>query len=316
MHRNFVSFTARRVGQVAALVLSACSPADPVEVAAATPESDAAAEPDAAAAPPGADSGGVLPAPDAAPDATNPGEVDDGGPRPPDGGAATMDAAPPGSDAAAATADARVAPPDPDAVAASPDALPPAPDAFVHVLPEAGRPDAALTIADRLAACDADPRLAGRLAVDESGWGHVPAGTEVAYAHNPPASGPHYGQWARSAVYAEPLERRNWVHNLEHGWLVLLHRPDAPPAAVQVLVDAWNAGFADAECPAGPVRRVLVTPDPLLPTPVAAVTAYRALAADRLEMADLEQMFALCRVAAPEVRACGDGQVPAPPSAP
>lgn len=309
---------APHVAAALTLVFCACEPAGQVAVesgAAGTLDATSTPPPDAATRLPYPE---LAPVPDAAP-APTPADADAPGPD----AAGTADAASmttpdalggPAHDAAAPTTDARG--PDPDAGPLARDALPPPADAFVHVLPEAGRPDAALTIADRLAACDADAVLAGRLAVDESGWGHVPVGTEVAYVHNPPASGPHYGQWARSAVYPEALDRRTWVHNLEHGWLVLLYRPDAPAAAVQVLLDAYAAGFADAECPAGPVRRIIVTPDPLLPTPVAAVTAYRALTADRLESAELERMFTLCRVAAPEVRVCGDGQVPAPPSAP
>lgn len=308
---------APRCAAALTLVFCACEPAAQVAVESglpgaldATPALDAAAPtPDTGTPPsdarpePTTDATSALAPDGAAPLAdAQPGETPD-----------TLPPGPPPDASVGPQPDAWPGPDDPDALA---DALPPPADAFVHVLPEAGRPDAALTIADRLAACDADPLLAGRLSVDESGWGHVPAGTEVAYAHNPPASGPHYGQWARSAVYDEALDRRTWVHNLEHGWLVLLYRPDAPAGAVQVLLDAYAAGFPDAECPAGPVRRMLVTPDPLLPTPVAAVTAYRALSADRLTPADLERVFALCRVAAPEVRACGDGQVPAPPSAP
>jgi len=223
-----------------------------------------------------------------------------------------VDAGPGPVDSAPPTADA--APPPSDAAPAPSDAAPPIADAFVHTPADAA--DAAPTIAERLAACDSDPLLAGRLVIDESGWGHVPEGTEVAYGNNPPASGPHYNQWVRSGVYAAPIERRNWVHNLEHGWLVLLHRPDAPQAQIAALAAAYAQGFDDAQCPNGPVARVVVTPDPLLPTPVAAVTAFRALTADSLDRPTLEAMFARCREAAPERAVCADGRVPAAPSAP
>ncbi len=265
----------------------------------------------------------ALVARDAAPSADR-GSIPDG--RPDD--ASALDAGPigtpdvgttPGDDAAAPLGDA--APPVGDAAApvgdAAPpvgDAAPPVVDAHVSPPPEAGPADAAPTPDELLAACDADPLLAGRLVTNVAGWGHVPEGTVVEYTNNPPASGPHYGQWVRSGIYEEAIDRRSWVHNVEHGWLVLLHRPDAPADVIDALHQIYVEAFDDAACPEGPVRRILVTPDPLLDTPVAAVTAYRALSAERLDRPTLERMFTLCREAAPERRVCADGRVPAPPS--
>jgi len=243
-------------------------------------------------------------------DAATPGA--DAAPAPADAAPSALDALSSPTDAAPSPTDA--APSPADALPVAQDAAPPVEDAFVHTAADAA--DAAPTVTERLAACDSDPRLAGRLVADESGWGHVPEGTEVAYGNNPPASGPHYNQWVRSGVYAEAIERRNWVHNLEHGWLVLLHRPDAPRAQIDALAAAYAQGFDDAQCPNGPVTRVVVTPDPLLPTPVAAVTAFRALPADSIDRATLEAMYAHCREAAPERAVCADGRVPVVSSAP
>jgi hypothetical protein len=300
------------------LTLLACSPGASVDIAAS--RADAAATAVDATATPGADQGGstadaVVPTGDAVVRPAADRGVSPGA----DARPATDDAATPASDAATTPeADARVPGADANTTPGADantmpvaDALPPPADAFVHVLPDSLRPDA-LPLEDRLAACDADPLLADVVA-DNEGWGHVPAGTEVNYTHNPPGSGPHYGQWTRSGVYAEAIDRRNWVHNLEHGWLVLLYRPGAPAADVRVLTDAWAAGFPDEQCPDSPVHRIIVTPDPLLPTPVAAITAFRVLAGDHVTTDQLAHMFASCRVGAPELRACGDGQVPAAP---
>ena len=60
------------------------------------------------------------------------------------------------------------------------------------------------------------------------------------------------------------------MHNLEHGAIVLLYRPDAPPSAVQELRQAYQALPNDPACGH---RRALLTPDPLLPRAVAAVAA-------------------------------------------
>src|SRR5438309_1483095 len=66
-------------------------------------------------------------------------------------------------------------------------------------------------------------------AVPNEGWTHVPEGSAIAYRHNPPASGPHYPVWARYRIHAQVVPRGYWVHDLEHGALVLLYRPDASP---------------------------------------------------------------------------------------
>jgi hypothetical protein len=56
------------------------------------------------------------------------------------------------------------------------------------------------------------------------GRGHVPVGTQVDYKTNPPTSGPHYEQWTKAGVYDQPLDDRNLVHSLEHGYIVMSYR--------------------------------------------------------------------------------------------
>ena len=65
---------------------------------------------------------------------------------------------------------------------------------------------------------------------------HVPLGTKVTYANCPPASGKHFNQSGAGPitprVYGpnDTLIPQNWVHNLEHGALVLLYRGDSEAA--------------------------------------------------------------------------------------
>jgi hypothetical protein len=99
---------------------------------------------------------------------------------------------------------------------------------------------------------------------------HVPVGTTIDWAHDPPASGPHYPFWATYADHADVIPRGYWVHNLEHGAIVLLHRPDAPAAVVAAVRAAYVAIPDDPECGH---KRALVTPDPLL-GPVFAAVAW------------------------------------------
>src|SRR5262245_8086029 len=70
-------------------------------------------------------------------------------------------------------------------------------------------------------------------------WIHVAEGSVINYAHNPPASGPHYPVWARYQEHNTVVARGYWVHNLEHGGVVFLYRPSAPAASVTALRDAY-----------------------------------------------------------------------------
>jgi len=142
--------------------------------------------------------------------------------------------------------------------------------------------------------------------VPNEGWTHVPEGSPIAYRHNPPASGPHYPVWLRYEAYTIPMARGYWVHNLEHGGIVFLHRRDAPASVVTDLTNAYRSLPADPKC--GDAR-ALLTPDADMPRPVAVVAANWALEADGVD-ADAIRAFALAhRDQAPE-SICGGGTRP------
>jgi hypothetical protein len=85
---------------------------------------------------------------------------------------------------------------------------------------------------------------------------------------NPPTGGLHCIRLASCRQFDEPLNRCNWIHNLEHGHAVFAYNcPSGCPdvvAAFKKIADAQPRG-------SNGVPRVLITPDPLLPTRVAAV---------------------------------------------
>lgn len=79
---------------------------------------------------------------------------------------------------------------------------------------------------------------------------------QVDYPDYPPSSGDHDACWAEWGVHAEAVPAENWVHNLEHGGVVLLHGTGA---------DGTTAGAADVEAAAAwvatlPEGRALMTP--------------------------------------------------------
>jgi hypothetical protein len=133
--------------------------------------------------------------------------------------------------------------------------------------------------------------------VTNEGWVHVAEGSTVTYRANPPASGPHYPVWARYEAYTTALARPYWVHNLEHGAIVLLHRPDAPAAGIQSLRDTLAALPNDPACGA---PRALLTPDPLLPTAFAAVAADHVLTGACVNAEAIRQFTLANRNHAPE----------------
>jgi hypothetical protein len=92
---------------------------------------------------------------------------------------------------------------------------------------------------------------------------HVAACTAIDYATNPPSSGEHYPTWADYGVYDFALPRGYWVHNLEHGSVVVTYNCSACDSEIAA-AKAWLAQLSpDAACPGG-TPRVLLVPDPQL----------------------------------------------------
>jgi hypothetical protein len=108
----------------------------------------------------------------------------------------------------------------------------------------------------------------------------VSEGSAVTYQHNPPASGSHYPVWARYGEYTTPLARGYWVHNLEHGAVVFLYRPDTSSGTVTAFRNVYQSLPPDAECG---IPRAILTPDPLMTRPIAVVAWDWVLDSDVVE---------------------------------
>jgi len=55
---------------------------------------------------------------------------------------------------------------------------------------------------------------------------HIPVGSQLPeYTSNPPTSGPHYGQTARSGFREEIIPDQHIIHNLEHGDVWIAYHP-------------------------------------------------------------------------------------------
>ncbi len=89
------------------------------------------------------------------------------------------------------------------------------------------------------------------------GQEHVPQKSAVQWMSDPPHSGPHYPTWQTWGEHDSTVPRGNWVHNLEHGGIVLSYRcADPCETELEVLREVVAQR---------PELRILLTPDPLLP---------------------------------------------------
>jgi Protein of unknown function (DUF3105) len=130
---------------------------------------------------------------------------------------------------------------------------------------------------------------------------HVPVGSDVVYNSNPPASGPHYPIWAAFQEFAAPVPRPYYVHDLEHGAIVLLYKCDASGATSptcdeiqQALRETMSSLPDDPVCtaqngPAGPARRTVMSPDPQLDVAIAAVAWGWVYKASCIDLASLKK---------------------------
>ena len=128
-----------------------------------------------------------------------------------------------------------------------------------------------------------------------SSFDHVPVGTMVDWSTNPPSSGPHYPIWAAFQAYTTPVPRGYYVHDLEHGAIVFLYNCGSAgcPEVVSTFQAASDSLPDDPVCDqtGGPGVRVrtVITPDPLIPTKVAAVAWGWIYLADCADLPTLEQ---------------------------
>jgi hypothetical protein len=83
-------------------------------------------------------------------------------------------------------------------------------------------------------------------AVDEMPHTHIAPPAKVQYDHNPPTSGCHYSLGGNNpapiqpGVYDQEIDAEYWVHNLEHGYVVVLYNcPTGCADVIQQLV-TWR----------------------------------------------------------------------------
>ena len=74
---------------------------------------------------------------------------------------------------------------------------------------------------------------------DDQGREHVPeGGSHAPYNTNPPTSGWHYDRWASWGIKSEPLPSELFIHNMEHGGVILHYNcPDGCQDEIEKMSD-------------------------------------------------------------------------------
>ena len=130
---------------------------------------------------------------------------------------------------------------------------------------------------------------------------HVPQCSQVVYPTNPPTSGEHYPSWAEFAVYPARVGRPFWVHDLEHGAIVVAyHCPEGCPAEVDQLTAYLASRPADPACGGRVHARFVVTPDPELDVRFAAIAWGHSLRSTCFDLPALHRFIEDHYARAPE----------------
>lgn len=117
---------------------------------------------------------------------------------------------------------------------------------------------------------------------------HVATGSTVNYRDNPPASGAHYSESGVAPIdvgfYPDPVPPEVWVHNLEHGDIVILF--DCPgtcdPGFLQDLQSFFNSVVS---------QNIVITRYPGLPSPIMAVAWQVQRNFDSYNAVDLKAFY-------------------------
>lgn len=139
---------------------------------------------------------------------------------------------------------------------------------------------------------------------------HAELGTALTFDSNPPASGTHYPLWGHWGRHTEVLERGYYVHNLEHGGVVLLYNCATPCPDIEAALSAiMDERPRDPICFSSLKNRMVLTADPLLDVRVAAAAWQHIYRADCVDAPSLRKFIDAHYAHAPE-QTCTDGQVP------
>jgi hypothetical protein len=132
----------------------------------------------------------------------------------------------------------------------------------------------------------------------DMGHTHVEAGTVIRYTYCPPASGRHYIGTDIGPIPARPYGPNDnvipegWVHNLEHGGLVILYRgADADQTALRAVYDAIPVSPVCGFPPGGNSPSPVIARFDQMAWPFAAIVWDRLLPMQTLDQAAILDFY-------------------------
>jgi uncharacterized protein DUF3105 len=130
--------------------------------------------------------------------------------------------------------------------------------------------------------------LPGEAMLNE-GSTHVEVGTPISYNDYPPTSGTHYPTWARWAYSDEAIQPGFWVHNLEHGGIVILYKCPANCDQLKRQLRDLAANLPKARATPGP--KIVIAPDERIESPLVALAWNRRLSLDQYDEGQLRGFY-------------------------
>lgn len=114
----------------------------------------------------------------------------------------------------------------------------------------------------------------------------------LSYPNNPPTSGPHYPVPTNFKTYDKPLPPGFWVHNMEHGGIVVLYNCPSgcagEVAQLQAIIDAIPPDPVCTMFMTGAEKRILMVPYPALDVPFAVAAWGHSLKSTCLDPAAIK----------------------------
>ncbi len=132
----------------------------------------------------------------------------------------------------------------------------------------------------------------------DTGQGHVAGGTRLTYTYCPPASGRHFGEpagpiTARLYGPGDGVLPQGWVHNLEHGGMVIVYRDEnADQAALRAAFDAIGPSPVCGFEPGGQSPGPVIARFSDMAWPFAAIVWDRVLPLDTLDVPAILEFYA------------------------
>ena len=137
---------------------------------------------------------------------------------------------------------------------------------------------------------------------NDMGNAHVGLGTAVTYTYCPPATGSHVNVENRGPIEpriygpGDNVVPQGWIHNLEHGGLVVLYRgldgDPGPTAATQAELRAFADALPDSPvCGYSPAQYLTIAQFDDMATPFAALVWGRVLPLESLDTAAIQAFW-------------------------